>query len=233
MLSNKSFLAVIPARGGSKRLPQKNRLPMGGRPLIQWTIDAALQSQYIDEIVVSSDDGELLGIAQTSGVVAQRRPDVLASDTASSADCASYVIDSLAAHYDYLVLLQPSSPFRVAEDIDNAIEQLVELQATAVISVTETEHSPLWVNTLPENHSLNGFMSSVVNGSRSQDLPTYYRLNGAIYIVETELFKHIKQFFQDQAYAYIMPQIRSVDIDTQLDLIYAESVYQYQLLSSN
>lgn len=228
MLNGKSFLAVIPARGGSKRLPHKNSLPLGGKPLIEWSIESAKQSRYIDSIVVSSDDTQLLDLAIGCGVAAQQRPGYLATDTASSADCVAYVLDSVTEAYDYVVLLQPTSPLRNSLDIDNSIERMVELGAASVVSVTETEHSPLWSNTLPKDGSLADFISPKISRTRSQDLPTYYRLNGAVYVVDAALFSQNQLFIQQPAYAYVMPRERSVDIDTQLDLIYAESVFQYQ-----
>jgi len=228
MLNQKSFLAIIPARGGSKRLPHKNRLLLGGKPLVQWTIDAAKSSAFIDTIVVSSDDAAILDIARELGVVAQNRPASLATDTASSADCVVYVIENLPQQYDYLVLLQPTSPFRTTADIDQAISMAVELESKSVTSVSETEHNPLWSNTLPEDGSLANFMSPVLKNKRSQDLPTYYRLNGAAYVVDIKAFLETEQFIQSKGYAYKMPQERSIDIDTQLDFLLAKCVISFQ-----
>ena len=226
MLDHKSFLAVIPARAGSKRLPHKNRLPLAGKPLIQWAIEAAQASVYMDAIVVSSDDNDLLNMASQAGVEAQARPASLATDTASSADCVAYVLEQMTSQYDYLVLLQPTSPLRTAADIDAAIRKAVESGADSVTSVTETEHSPLWSNTLPVDGSMADFIKPT-NNKRSQDLSTYYRLNGAIYVVDVSAFLTNKQFIQSMGFAHIMPQQRSVDIDTQLDLLYAESVINF------
>ena len=226
MLNNKSFLAVIPARAGSKRLPHKNRLPLAGKPLIQWTIEAAKASVYVDAIVVSSDDDDVLSIASEAGVEAQSRPASLATDTASSADCVAYVLEQLPQQYDYIVLLQPTSPLRTAADIDAAIRKVLDAGAESVTSVTEIEHSPLWSNTLPDDGSMADFIKPA-NGKRSQDLPTYYRLNGAVYVVDVNAFLTNNQFIQPAGFAYIMPQQRSVDIDTQLDLLYAESVIDF------
>jgi CMP-N,N'-diacetyllegionaminic acid synthase len=123
MYKEKSFLAIIPARGGSKRLPNKNILNLAGKPLIEWSIDAALKSKYIDKVVVSSDDENILKIAKDKCDII-KRPKELATDTASSIDVIKHVLDNLEKKYDYIVLLQPTSPLRNEKHIDEAIEFL-------------------------------------------------------------------------------------------------------------
>lgn len=150
MYKNKTFLAIIPARGGSKRLPRKNVLDLCGKPLITWSIEAGLNSKYIDKVVVSSDDDEILEISRKFGAETIKRPDELASDTATTFDAIKHTIDNL-EKYDYIVLLQPTSPLRDQKHIDEAIELLVEKNADAVVSVCEMDHSPLWSNTLPQD----------------------------------------------------------------------------------
>mgnify|MGYP001376072611 CR=1 FL=1 len=227
MYNKRSFLAVIPARKGSKRLPGKNTRMLAGKAHIQRTIEAAQDSKYIDTIVVSSDDDFVLSLASKQSVETIRRPEVLANDTAGSADVLLHVVDNVTKSFDYVILLQPTSPLRTAEDIDNAIELLIEKKASSVISVCEAEHSPLWANTLPADRSLKGFIRDDIVGKRSQDLDRYYRLNGAIYIVERQAFINEKEFLFDDSYAYEMNTSTSVDIDTEYDFVCAEALVTY------
>ena len=181
---NKTFLAIIPARGGSKRLPRKNILDLCGKPLISWSIEAALKSKYISKVVVSSDDEEILNISSNFGADIIKRPYELANDTATTFDTVKHTIDNF-ENYDYIVLLQPTSPLRNENQIDEAIELLEEKQADAIVSVCEMDHSPLWSNILPEDGNMRGFLREEILNKRSQDLEKYYRLNGAIYICKT------------------------------------------------
>lgn len=223
MLNGKSFLAIIPARGGSKRLPRKNVLDLVGKPLIAWTIEAAKQSKYIDKILVSSDDAEILQIAGDLRVDTIKRPKELASDTATTVAVIEHVLQQNFGKFDFIVLLQPTSPLRNARHIDEAIELLAQKNADAIISVCETEHSPLWTNTLPEDGSMNFFLSSEIKNKRSQDLPQYFRLNGAIYICSVDKLNECQTLLIDKnSYAYKMTLSDSVDIDTQLDFNIAE-----------
>ena len=219
---NKTFLAIIPARGGSKRLPRKNILDLCGKPLISYSIEAGLKSKYISEVIVSSDDEKILQISQKFGADIIKRPDYLATDTSSTFDVLEHTINSL-EKYDYIVLLQPTSPLRNEKHIDEAIELLNEKDANAVISVCETEHSPLWCNTLDEELNMSNFLSKEILNKRSQDLPKYYRINGAIYICKTEeLLKNKGFFLKDKVFAYIMDKKDSVDIDEEIDFKLAQ-----------
>ena len=222
MTEQRKYLAIIPARGGSKRLPRKNVLPLAAKPLIVWSIETALASGAIDKVVVSSDDDEILQVSSAYPVEIVKRPESLATDTATSFDAIKHVI-GLYPKYEYTVLLQPTSPLRTAAHIDEAIKLLEAKQANAVISVCETEHSPLWSNILPEDASMNAFLRDEVLNMRSQDLPAYYRLNGAIYICKTaELLKQNNFLLKENIYAYVMDQKSSVDIDTMMDFRWAE-----------
>jgi len=218
MLNDKTFLAIIPARGGSKRLPRKNILNLAGKPLIAWSIEAGLTSKYIDNTVVSSDDNEILSISNQYGAITIKRPDELANDTATTFDAIKHTIDNIKP-YDYVVLLQPTSPLRNAQHIDEAIELLITKNADAVISVCEMNHSPLWSNTLPDNGNMNNFLRDEIKNRRSQDLEKYYRLNGAIYICNTAKLLEEKTFFiNDNIFAYVMDRKNSIDIDEEIDL---------------
>ncbi len=229
MYKSKTFLAIIPARGGNKRLPGKNIKELCGKPLIAWTIEAALKSNYIDSIVVTSDDEAILKISKQYSVKTIKRPDELASDTATTFDAIKHTIDSV-EKCDYVVLLQPTSPLRNEKHIDEAIELLDKKNADAVISVCEMEHSPLWSNRLDDSLSMSGFLRDEVLNKRSQDLDKYYRLNGAIYICEIDKLLEEKTFFlKDNIFAYIMDRKSSVDIDDEIDFKLAEILISSEL----
>jgi len=217
------YLAIIPARGGSKRLPNKNILELNGKPLIAWSIEAAKKSKYIDDVVVTSDSEKILDVANKYNIKTIKRPDYLASDTATTFDVIKHTIDSLQNKYKYTVLLQPTSPLRNEKHIDEAIELLEKKNADAVISVCETDHSPLWSNTLPEDLDMSNFLRDEIKNKRSQDLPKFYRLNGAIYICKTDKLLEEKSFFiKNNIYAYIMDRKSSIDIDDEIDFKLAE-----------
>ena len=224
MYKNKTFLAIIPARGGSKRLPRKNILDLNGRPLIAWSIEAGLNSKYIDKVVVTSDDDEILTISKKYGAVTINRPDELASDTATTFGAIKHTVDNC-EKYDYIVLLQPTSPLRNEKHLDEAVELLESKKSNAVVSVCEMEHSPLWSNTLDESLSMAGFLKDEALNKRSQDLEKYYRLNGAIYICKTEKLLEEKSFFlKENIFSYVMDRKSSVDIDEEIDFKIAEVI---------
>ncbi|WP_026808000.1 cytidylyltransferase domain-containing protein [Aliarcobacter lanthieri] len=224
MYKNKTFLAIVPARGGSKRLPRKNILDLCGKPLIAHTIEAGLKSNYIDKLVVSSDDNEILEISRKFGAETIKRPDELASDVATTFDAIKHTIENF-EKYDYVVLLQPTSPLRNEKHIDEAIELLEIKNADAIISVCEMDHSPLWSNTLPQDGSMKGFLRDEVLNKRSQDLEKYYRLNGAIYICKTEKLLENKSFLlRNNIFSYIMDRESSIDIDEEIDFKIAEVI---------
>lgn len=224
MSNGKTFLAIIPARGGSKRLPRKNVLELAGKPLIVWSIEAGLKSKYIDKVVVTSDDDEILSISKEYGAEIIKRPDYLANDTAKTFDAIKHTIENM-QKYDYIVLLQPTSPLRNGFHIDEAIELLELKKADAIVSVCEMEHSPLWSNTLPKDYNMNSFLKDEVLNKRSQDLETYYRLNGAIYICKTEKLLSEESFFlRDNIFAYKMDRLNSMDIDEEIDFKIAKSL---------
>ena len=217
MYIDKTFLAIIPARGGSKRLPRKNVLDLNGKPLIAYSIEAGLNSKYIDKVIVTSDDEEILEISRKYGTDTIQRPDELASDTSTTFDAIKHTIDNC-EKYDYIVLLQPTSPLRNEKHVDDAIELFKNKNADAVVSVCEMDHSPLWSNTLDESLSMVGFLKDEVLNERSQDLKKYYRLNGAIYVCKTEKLLEEKSFFlKDNIFAYKMDRKSSSDIDEEID----------------
>ncbi len=219
-------IAIITARSGSKGLKDKNIKILNGKPLIAYTIEAAMSSGCFDCVHVSTDSLEYAEIAKQYGAeVPFLREKNLASDTASSWDVMRSVIEKYACmgqDFKCAMLLQPTSPLRTAEDIQNAFVLLNEKNAEAVIGVCEIEHSPLWCNVLQEDGNMKGFLKTEYRVPRQQ-LPVYYRINGAIYLVNTDfLMKHGNVFDKD-SYAYIMPKERSVDIDSMVDFLFVEA----------
>ncbi|MFA0133205.1 acylneuraminate cytidylyltransferase family protein [Vibrio splendidus] len=223
MLNDKKIMAFIPARGGSKRLPRKNVLPLAGKPLINWSIEAGKKSQYIDRVFVSTDDKEIADVAcQLDAELPELRPAELASDTAKTEDVLLYSLKKFAPDVDVVVLLQPTSPLRTAEHIDEALELFMEQEAFSVVSVTPCEHPPLWSNTLPKDNSMGDFIRPEAL-SRSQDISQYYRLNGAIYIFDVKkLREHNEIRYTSETYAYVMDNDVSFDIDTEIDFDLAQ-----------
>ena len=232
MYQNKTFLAIIPARGGSKRLPRKNVLALNGKPLIAWSIEAGLKSKYIDEVVVTTDDAEISEISEKYGAnVPFIRPNILSNDIASRSDVIRHTIEfykvELKQDFDYIIYLQPTSPLRTENEIDKAVEYMFEKNGDAVISICEVEHPIQWSGTLPKDKSMVEFLGEAVKKSRSQDLKTNYRLNGAIYICDIIKFKEQGcMFLKDNIYAYEMSQETSIDIDTKNDFFHALSLME-------
>jgi len=224
--NNKKILAIIPARGGSKRLPHKNILKLKDKPLIAWSIESAKNSKYIDKLILSSDDKKIIDVAKKFGCeVPFVRPKELAQDETRSIDVVLHALKTLKESYDYVILLQPTSPLRTTQDIDEAIELCFEKKATSIVGVCEMEHSPLWANTLDETMSMENFLDEQYNNSRSQDLPTFYRINGAFYMSKVEsVLKNETFFVKENIFAFLMSQEHSVDIDTKLDFVVAEAV---------
>ena len=215
------IVAIVPARGGSKRLPRKNVLELAGKPLIQWTLDAAKSSGVIDLVAVTSDDTEVLEVAgRNEGVRLIQRPESLASDTATSVDAVLHalrVLEEQGVTCKRVMLLQPTSPLRRPEDIRAAVDRMDSTGAASVVSVCQMEHSPLWANILPESGSMDDFFNPEMKGTRSQDLPVYYRLNGAIYIVEVDRFLQSEEFTPAPCYSLVMNPVSSIDIDEEYD----------------
>lgn len=218
-------LAIIPARSGSKGLPDKNIKELNGKPLLAYSVDAALQSGVFDEIMVSTDSEKYAKIARQYGAhVPFLRSNQLSGDKVNSWDVVKDVIDrykEMGKEFGTICLLQPTSPLRDSEDIKDAYELYYERASVAVISVCEMEHTPLWSNVLPKDNSLAGFIKPEAERPR-QELDTYYRFNGAIYIVKTEEVYKGYNFCKDGSFAYIMPSRKSVDIDSAEDFEYAE-----------
>lgn len=225
----KKVLAIIPARAGSKRVPNKNLKSLAGIPLIGHTISAAKESQLFNRIIVSTDSIEIQEIAKRFGAEAPFvRPKELATDDARGIDvilhCVKYIeeLSGEQPSFDYLMVLQPTSPLRTAGDILAAYQLCLERNADAVVSVAECEHSPLFANVLPEDFCLANFMNKQADNKNAQELPKYYRLNGAIYLARWEYLKQNSSWYSARSFAYVMPAERSVDIDLPFDFKFAE-----------
>ncbi len=226
MYKNKKILALIPARGGSKRLPYKNVRPLLGKPLIAWTIEEAKKSKYLDRVIVSTDSEEITEISAKYGAETPfLRPKELATDEVQGIDVVLHAINwfrNIGELYDLLILLQPTSPLRAPEDIDKAIKLLFLKNARAVISVSKVTHHPYWVNTLPDDGCMRDFIRKEAVNNNRQQVPDFYALNGAIYVAFCNYILERKSFHGQGTFAYIMPEGRSVDIDSEGDFKLAE-----------
>lgn len=228
MIGSRRVLAVIPARGGSKGVPGKNILPVGGRPLIGWTIAAARESVHVDRAIVSTDDEEIMAVARDEGgETPYRRAPSLATDTATSVDV---VLDALerVPGYDIVVLLQPTSPLRTAADIDAALRLMIDRQAPGCVSVCEATEHPWLMFRADGEGRLDSYCAPPQGSSlRRQDLPPAYMLNGAVYAVQTVRLVGTRRFFvPGETVPYVMPIEKSHDIDTWDDLRRVDKIFQ-------
>lgn len=227
MIQGKTILAVIPARGGSKGVPRKNIRDVGGKPLLSWTIEEAKKSVYIDRLIVSTDDEEIADVArQYECEVPFLRPSHLAMDDTPGIAPVLHALDVL-PKYDYVVLLQPTSPLRQVIDIDGCIEKCLHEQANACVSVTLTEKTPYWMYKMTEEHMLEPVIEIEKPYTRRQDIPEVFALNGAVYIAKTNWLQETNSFLEKETLGYVMPKERSIDIDSELDLSLLEATLEY------
>ena len=223
-----NILAVIPARGGSKGLPRKNILELNGKPLIAWTIESSLKSKYITDTYISSDDNEILEVSKKYGAKVLKRPDNLATDISNSEVVVNHAIEELKKQnkiYDFIILLQPTSPLRDKKDIDEAFEILFEKNATALISVKEEDNKILKAFIDNKDGFVDGISNNKYPFTRRQDLPKVYMSNGAIYIIKIDEFLKNKSFWTDKTIKFIMDDIKSMDIDKQEDFKRVEDFF--------
>lgn len=222
MITGQQVLGIIPARGGSKGVPRKNIQIVGGKPLIAWTIEQAQKSRYIDRLIASSEDPEIIRVAQQWGCEAPfvRAKGLAADDTPGIAP----VLDALEriAGYDWVVLLQPTSPLRVASDIDGCLELCAARKANACVSVSAASQHPCWVYALKADDRLDPFVRTAEPATRRQNLPAAYALNGAVYAARCDWLRRTKEFVNEETLGFVMPPERSLDIDTPLDIEIAE-----------
>lgn len=219
-------IAIIPARSGSKRLPGKNIKLLGDKPLIAWTIKAAIESNVFDRVFVSTDSQEIANISKQYGAeVPFLRPEYLASDTATTNDVITHLVDWFESEYNkttsLIAILQPTSPFRNANDIVEAFKEMNDKSAKAIISVCRLEHPIQFCNQLGPDGSMAGFVN-LKNIKRTQDLEPTYRLNGALYIFDRSYVGRMNELYSKGTFAYVMDSKHSIDIDTQNDFDWAE-----------
>lgn len=219
-------IAIIPARGGSKRLPGKNIKLLAGKPLIAWTIDAALDSKVFDHVFVTTDSEEIAAVSKEYGAeVPFLRPAELATDTATTNDVIAHLVEWFEKEYDKevttIAILQPTSPLRNAQHIQEAVQLMQDKQAKAVVSVCELEHPIQFCNKLGIDGSMDGFIKSN-DMKRTQDLEPYYRLNGALYLFGRNYVNRLSEIYSEGTYSYLMDTRSSVDIDTKDDFSLAE-----------
>jgi len=217
-----SILAIIPARGGSKGIPRKNIKPLMGKPLIGWSIDAAKQASCIDHIIVSTEDQEIASVARELGAdVPFMRPAELAADDTPGIAPVLHAISQL-PDYEWVLLLQPTSPLRSAEDIDGVWQFCQERGAPSAVSVCEVGKHPYWMYRCNAAQLLEPFIKGRPDVTRRQDLPPAYALNGAIYLAKTDWLLEQQNFIGPETLGYVMPPERSVDLDTPQDWRWVE-----------
>ncbi|WBO93056.1 acylneuraminate cytidylyltransferase family protein BpsG (plasmid) [Bacillus tropicus] len=221
MYGGKTFVAIIPARGGSKGIPQKNVSVVGGKPLIQYTIDEAQNSKYLDDFIVSTDDREIAKIAKECGAkVPFLRPKELAGDKIKTIDVLIHAVQSLSVmgkKYDYVVLLQPTQPLRKSMHIDEAIQHIIKKKEQSLVSVNEVNEHPLLMRSINEKGHLESLLK--VNSTvRRQDFLKFFKINGAIYINKINENFNQNTSLNDNRLAYVMEKKYDLDIDEPKDL---------------
>lgn len=222
MIDDQPVIALVPARGGSKGFPGKNLALLEHRSLIEWTVSEAKKSAYIDRVVLSTDCEKIAAEGRRHGAeVPFIRPSHLATDTATSAAVAVHALDALGVESGLLVLLQPTSPLRSVNDIDQCIRSAVRCESGVCVSISEVEKSPYWMFRRHDDGRLFPLMPEALRPNRRQDAPVVYALNGAVYALRIERFLATASFAVEGAHGYIMPAERSVDIDRSEDLAMA------------
>ena len=226
MIKDVKILALIPARGGSKGIKDKNIYDLCGKPLISYTIEAALGSQYIDDAIVTTNSQKIADVALKYGAsVPFLRPDELAQDTSPSIEALMHAIDTLhnaGRDFDVVVWLQPTSPLRTSEDIDAAIEEFFRMGRQPLTSVSPVSDHPLLIRKMDEDGRLIK-MLDISSTCRRQDMPPYYRVDGAIYIYNAAELS-LNTSLNDACVPYVMQKNHTVDID-ELSDIYLTKYY--------
>jgi len=232
MFKNEKILALIPARGGSKRLPEKNIKLLGGKPLIAWSIDHAKKSKYIDRVIVSTDSLEIAKVSKECGAdVPFMRPCNLATDIATSVDvvihCLDWIKENEGIEYDYVMLLQPTSPLRDETHIDESIKKFFSDPKTlSLVSITKVKKNPRWMKIIRGDGFLDDFIKDGKACSKGQNVSDVFVLNGAIYIAKSREMRLYKSFITPYTSYYEMNEERSIDIDDQYDFSFAASIME-------
>jgi CMP-N,N'-diacetyllegionaminic acid synthase len=220
LIQGRKILAIIPARGGSQGVFRKNIKRVAGRPLIAWTIEEAKKSIYIDRTILSSEDAEIIQVAKDLDCdVPFIRPKNLAESDTPGIAPVIHGLESLPG-FDYVVLLQPTSPLRLVSDIDNCIEFCVSHNAPCAVAVSEVTKSPYWTYRLDSQFKMTPLLTN--DYSQRQQHGQLLAINGAVYVAQTEWLLKSKNFLTPETVGFVMPQSRSIDIDTELDLEIAD-----------
>jgi len=224
---------MIPARAASKGVYRKNLAKLAGRPLIEWTIDTALKSKSLSRVVVTTEDISIAEVSRKCGAETPfQRPEELAADDASDLEVLTHALDYFLKHEQYepdlVVWLRPTSPLRMADDIDSAVQLFLDSQPDSVRSVCKVEHHPYWMYRVED-----GWLSTLIEGidvmgkySRRQLLPDVYRLNGAVEVIDPEVIRTRKVLYGERIIAYIMPPSRSIEIDIEMDMLLAMNLME-------
>lgn len=212
-----TLLVIVTARGGSKGIPRKNIMPVAGKPLIGWSIDAAKRASCVDRVIVSTEDKEIASVARELGAdVPFMRPTRLAADNTPGIAPVLHAISQLPC-YDWVLLLQPTSPLRSAEDIEGIWQFCQERGAPSAVSICEVKKHPYWMYQRNATQCLEPFIKGRPDVTRRQDLPPAYALNGALYLAKTDWLLKQQNFIGSETLGYIMPPERSADLDTEED----------------
>lgn len=223
------MLAIIPARSGSKGLKDKNILSLDNKPLIAHTILTALNTEEISKVIVSTECENIAKISKIFGAeVPFLRPKYLAEDNSKAIDNYIFSIPKYEEFYNIsfrdFCVLQPTSPLRISEDISKAIDLFYSNKADSVISFTEADHPPYWAKKIDRYLNVKSYFDYDSSKYNRQDLPKAYIPNGAIFVFNYNFLKNKETYYSENTFAYIMPKIRSIDIDTKLDFDFAEYI---------
>ena len=224
-------IGIIPARGGSTRVPRKNIRQVGGVPLIAHTIQATSEASVIDDFVVSTDDDEIATISEEYGATICQRPSELAEDESPMGPVITHTLEMYKGNFDVVCLLQPTVPLRLAADIDQAVDRLLTTaDVDSVVSITSPMDPPHWAITeTSDGYLQEAFEPEVLWGEikRSQDLPETWVPNGAIFTATTEAWEKYESFYTPQTAGYEMPPKRSIDIDEPWELELVRALFEY------
>jgi CMP-N,N'-diacetyllegionaminic acid synthase len=234
MYKNKTFLAIIPARGGSKGLPGKNIKELHGKPLIAWSIEEGFKSKYLDEIIVSTDSQEIAEIAKSYGAnIPFLRPDNLAVDTSATFHVLKHAINfykkELNKEFDYIVLLEPTSPLRTVEDIDKAIINLFDSTADSIVGISKTEdQNPAFLVNKDSKNFIQGYENKDMTVLRRQDIKDVYFFEGTIYVSKTAVLLEKETFYHKGTIGFELPKYKALEIDDIDDFIMVEAIMKYK-----
>lgn len=229
MYKNKKIIGIIPARGGSKGIPRKNIVDLGGYPLIAWTIIRAKKSSLLDDVILTTEDQEIIYIAeQFKCSIPFKRPDEYATDIASSVDVTLHALNALNIkdYNTYFVLLQPTSPFRSTETIDKSIKFAIDNNYPYVMSVSNLKKSPYHIYIEKKDNLLEPLYKKPASSTRRQDLPNAVISNGVIYVANAKFFLREKSFKPSMIRYFKIMGNESFDIDTPNDLKYAREIVE-------